>query len=178
MVIRLAFAAAILLALTIGRGEAIELNGPARMIDGDTIDIGGQRIRLYGIYAPEGGQTCERSGQRYDCGQESAWALAELIEKHWVLCVERDRDRYGRVVATCYVGGRNGIDLGAHMVRSGWAVAFRRYSSVYEREETHAKSEVRGLWAGNFDFPWDWRLKHRSRGEAAKRQDMEGKHGR
>ena len=97
--------------------------GVASVIDGDTIEIHGQRIRLYGIDAPEASQPCDLNGKAWRCGRASANALAEYIGRRTVTCEPRDRDRYGRLVAACIVGGEN---LSARMVREGWAVAYRR----------------------------------------------------
>ncbi len=82
-----------------------DIAGPARVIDGDTIDIAGQRIRLHGIDAPEGRQTCRRAAVIWLCGAEAARALWLFIDGRRVTCWERDVDRYGRVVAVCHAGG-------------------------------------------------------------------------
>jgi endonuclease YncB( thermonuclease family) len=72
------------------------------MIDGDTIEIHGQGIRLHGIDTPEDGQTCDdASGKPYRCGQVAALALADKIGAGTVACEQRDTDRYGRIVAVC-----------------------------------------------------------------------------
>jgi len=119
---------ALLLAFAaIGPASAQEdLTGVASVVDGDTIEIHGQRIRLHGIDAPESSQLCVRpTGERWRCGQQASFALADRIERATVSCQPRDRDRYGRIVAICFKGNE---DLNRWMVASGWAVAFRRYS--------------------------------------------------
>src|SRR5215475_8270074 len=73
--------------------------GVASVIDGDTIEIHGQRIRLYGIDAPEASQLCDLDGKPWRCGQASANALADNIGRRTVMCEPRDRDRYGRLVS-------------------------------------------------------------------------------
>jgi len=88
--------------------------GVASVIDGDTIEIHAQRIRLHGIDAPEASQPCDLDGKPWRCGQASANALAEYIRKRPVTCETRDRDRYGRLVAACSVGGAS---ISAWMVR-------------------------------------------------------------
>lgn len=129
--------------------------GQATVIDGDTIEIQGERIRLHGIDAPESGQWCHnRKGERYRCGQKSSLALADMIGDRVVRCVEVDRDRYGRIVGKCDVDRQ---DLGEWMVRQGWAVAYIRYSYDYVRAETFAKSARLGVWQGPFVMPWAWR---------------------
>ena len=90
----------------------------------------------------------------YRCGDMATFALAALIEKHWVTCKQTDKDRYGRVVAICITGP---INLNAEMVKSGWALAYRKYSRDYVGQEASAKAAGRGLWQGEFVEPWDWR---------------------
>jgi endonuclease YncB( thermonuclease family) len=128
--------------------------GRASVIDGDTIEIHGTRIRLYGIDAPESDQTCIDDGNPTRCGQRAALALADKIAEHSVNCEPKDRDRYGRVVAICRSAGE---DLNAWMVTQGMAVAYRQYSSDYILQEERAKVAKRGIWKGDFVFPWDWR---------------------
>jgi len=134
--------------------SAADLIGQASIIDGDTIEIHGQRIRLFGIDAPEHDQLCEAGGNQYRCGQQAALALADQIGKQTVDCVPRDVDQYGRVVAVCSAAGE---DLNAWMVRNGWALAYRHYSTAYEGDEDAAHLTGAGIWRGTFDAPWDWR---------------------
>ncbi len=132
-----------------------DITGRPRIIDGDTIEIGRQRIRLFGIDAPEGRQRCTANGKPWRCGQQSTFALAGLIGKAWVRCNERDRDRYKRIVAVCYLGKK---DINAWMVRNGWAVDYRRYSKgAYSAEQMQARRAQLGIWQGEFIAPWDWR---------------------
>ena len=123
--------------------------------DGDTIRMGQKRIRLYGIDAPEKGQTCTYdNGQIWYCGISATEALRSFIAGSPVRCRQKDTDRYGRIVAVCFMGE---TDINAWMVRNGWAVAYRRYSRDYVDEETAAKNEGLGIWAGEFMTPEDWR---------------------
>ena len=130
--------------------------GKPQAIDGDTIAIGGERIRLHGIDAPEANQTCTVDGKEWACGQMSTFALAYETAEHWTTCKGNQRDRYGRLIAVCYVGP---YDLNAIMVRKGWALAFRRYSMDYVDEEDEARQAERGIWRGEFVPPWEWRKK-------------------
>jgi len=144
-------------------GESFE--GRATVVDGDTITLAGNatRFRLYGVDAPEGKQTCEDSAnKRYLCGSRSARYLADLIGRSGrVACVEEDRDRYGRIVAECSLS--SGLVLNREMVRSGWAIEFDRYSDGrYAQAEAEAKASGRGLWAGSFMEPAEWRKLERS----------------
>ncbi len=101
-----------------------DMAGQATVIDGDTIEIHGTRIRLHGIDAPESGQLCTIGGKRWRCGKDAANVLADLIDRRPVTCRERDRDRYGRVVAVCRVQGE---DLGAWLVGNGRHNRIRSY---------------------------------------------------
>ncbi len=90
-----------------------DITGKPRIIDGDTLEIAGERIRLHGIDAPESGQTCVADGKRWHCGVEASSALAFKIARGWVTCQGEDRDRYGRVIAVCNAGGVGGPELNA-----------------------------------------------------------------
>lgn len=131
-----------------------DVTGKPRVIDGDTIVIGSDRIRLYGIDAPEASQTCTADGKEWACGQEAMFALAFEMAEHWVTCKGDTRDQYGLLVAECYVGP---YDLNARIVRNGWALALRRQSMDYVDEENEARMARRGLWRGEFVPPWEWR---------------------
>ncbi len=134
-----------------------EITGKPRIIDGDTIEISDQRIRLHGIDAPEAGQSCLADGRRWACGQNATFALSQMIGTNWVACRERDRDRYGRIVAVCHIAGLQGPDVNAMMVAGGWALAYRRFSSDYIKFENGARKSRKGVWRGTFVPPWDWR---------------------
>ena len=131
------------------------LSGPARVIDGDTLEISGERIRLHGIDAPEQGQTCATpSGKRWTCGRVATAQLIEHLQGKSVACGGIERDRYGRLIAICHVAGE---DIGAWMVRGGWAFAYRRYSGNYIAEEADARRRGLGIWTGAVQPPWEWR---------------------
>ena len=142
------------LVLGIAAPAHAEIIGQASVIDGDILDIHGQRIRLHGIDAPESSQLCRAAGAEYRCGQQAALALDDRIGGATVTCSERDVDQYGRIVAVCFARGE---DLNAWMVLAGWAVAYREYSEDYLDEETAARTAGRGIWRGEFVMPWDWR---------------------
>ena len=93
--------------------------------------------------------------------------MADMVGTSWVDCVERDKDRYGRIVAGCRVGGPKGKDLNAAMVAEGWALAYRHYSKDYVAAENAAKAAGAGLWRGRFIAPWEWRRGARLAVEAA-----------
>ena len=121
--------------------------------DGDTLRVDGQRWRLWGVDAPELEQTC--SGQ--PCGEQARDALSDLVAGHVVVCEARGRS-YDRLVGVCSAGG---VDLGAAMVRQGWALDYRRFSGgTYNVLESAAKRETRGIWRYRFIPPWEWRTRN------------------
>lgn len=131
-----------------------DIAGRASVIDGDTIEVHGQRIRLHGIDAPEGAQLCQVKDKSWLCGQQASLALNAKIAGRTVSCKQKDVDRYRRIVAVCFAGGD---DLNAWMVAEGWALAYRRYSTEYVRQESNASAANLGIWRGDFVAPWDWR---------------------
>ncbi|MEN3230491.1 thermonuclease family protein [Methylorubrum rhodesianum] len=130
-------------------GEA--LNGRATVIDGDTLNVRGKVIGLFGIAAPRLKQAClNGSGQGYPCGTISAQALAAHLGVATIACETKEPDQHGRILAICRKGGE---DLGAWMSRHGHAVADRRISAAYVPDETMAWAKRWGIWAGVFDDP-------------------------
>ena len=125
------------------------------VIDGDTLVLKGVRIRLHGIDAPELKQSCRISGTDVACGQIARHALIGFVSGIGIRCEHKDIDRYGRHVSRCLAGD---LDLSAAMVRTGFALAYRKYSNDYIADEKHAKALGRGVWKGSFVEPWDWRL--------------------
>jgi len=163
--------AILILLVLLPLGAIAAASGNARVIDGDTIDISGQRVRLHGIDTPESKQTCQRQGVTWLCGAEATKALNQLIGNSDVSCIGRDKDRYGRIVAVCHV---NGVDLNAAMVLSGMALAYRKYSDDYIGQEATAKAAKRGLWAGQFVPPWEWRRGKRLAAETTTNNNSPG----
>jgi endonuclease YncB( thermonuclease family) len=146
---------------------AADVTGRAKVIDGDSIEIDGRQIRLFGIDAPEGKQSCERDGRTYRCGQEAALALANKIGAEIVTCEQRDLDRYQRFVAVCRLGS---LDLNGWMVSQGLAIAYRKHSLDYIAEEAAAKAARRGLWAGTMVAPSEFRQEAAGQSAAASQQ--------
>lgn len=123
--------------------------------DGDTIKLNGTTYRLWGIDAPESKQAC---ADGWPAGQEATKALSDLIRGRAVTCEARTQDRYGRTVGLCRADGR---DVGAAMVGTGMAWAFRRYSSDYLAEETEAKTAGLGVHTHGCQPAWEWRAERR-----------------
>ena len=131
------------------------LVGRVSVIDGDTLEMHGNRIRLHGIDAPESGQSCmAEKNKPYRCGQLSANRMASYVSGKTVYCEIKDKDRYGRLVAACSV---DDVDVNELLVSEGWALAYRQYSKDYVSAEENAKKLGLGMWRGKFIEPWNWR---------------------
>jgi endonuclease YncB( thermonuclease family) len=140
--------------LTVWAVSASAQEGPARVIDGDTLDIAGERVRLHGIDAPEKDQTCTINGNVWECGIASWGYLVQLLAGQVATCDQRDIDQYGRTVAVCFVDDQ---DINATMVAEGWALAYQEYSLDYVPQERAAEAAGLGLWQGDFIPPREWR---------------------
>ena len=127
--------------------------GVPRVIDGDTLQIKNYRIRLTGIDAPEKNQLC---GGKPVGRAVTVW-LADLLKDKTVECRKESTDRYGRIIALCTLDGE---DLSALIVRSGWAMTYRKYSTKYVPQEDAARTANLGIWAQNCLPPWEWRKNH------------------
>ena len=145
---------------------AEEFYGKAKIIDGDTIHIGKQKIRLFGIDAPEKKQKCKKPylnlyifavlnfQNNYNCGNASTKALIKKINGKSIKCISSTKDRYKRYIAICYL---EELDLNKWMVKNGYAIAYKRYSKKYVANEEYAKENKLGLWRGTFVRPEEWR---------------------
>ena len=133
--------------------SAETFTGNASVIDADTIEIHGQRIRLEGIDAPESGQRCyHTNGTAWRCGQQASLAVSDMIGRRSVSCKINSVDRYGRGLGTCYL---DGIDLNGLIVSEGWALAYTRYSTRYVADQNIAQAGRRGIWNSRFVAPWE-----------------------
>ena len=137
------------------RAIAGEISGVPSITDGDTIKILNKRIRLYGVDAPEKKQICIKNSQEYRCGQEATNALIKKVNEKTVVCKVQDKlDRYKRYIGVCFL---EDVNLNKWMVRNGYAIAYRRYSKDYIKDENYAKENKIGLWSGYFIHPEKWR---------------------
>ena len=132
------------------------ITGRAHVIDGDSLKVAGTSIRVFGIDAPEWRQRCRAAnGHLYRCGRSAFRALAQRLRSAPVRCVPRARDRFARLVASCYQGND---DLARWLVAQGLALDWPRYSGgTYADAEDAARRAERGLWQGAFVRPWEWR---------------------
>lgn len=131
------------------------ISGQASVIDGDTIEIRYERIRLVTIDAPESRQTClDAQGRTWRCGQQAALALSNLIARRPVSCRSEGTDRYARILGDCTVGG---ISLSAWLVENGWAIPYYDRNRRHDTAVRRAEAARRGIWSGIFEKPEFWR---------------------
>ncbi|MGE5267286.1 MAG: thermonuclease family protein [Deltaproteobacteria bacterium] len=153
-ILALGLAAALLARFAPGPLGGGTVEGRPRLVDGDSLFIGSAELRMQGIDAPEGRQTCTREGRDWACGEDARRNLQRLIGAQPIRCEVHSTDTHGRGLATCFSAA--GDNLNARMVEEGFAVAF----GSYQREEAAARSARRGLWASQFDRPQDWRRRN------------------
>lgn len=148
----------------------LPIEGAARVLDGDTIQVGLTRVRLFGIDAFEGEQLCQTSEDNtYGCGGRATRELTEQIDNEPVSCMPRGTDAYGRTTAVCRV---NSVDLSSHMARSGHALAYTKYALDYVSDEAAAKQSKAGAWGGTFELPWEYRQTRPGGAAEAQRQSV------
>lgn len=135
--------------------NAQAVSGKAVAIDGDSLDVGGTRVRLFGIDAPELDQTCKQDGSSWSCGQSSKEQLAALVTGQTIECQGQGVDQHARVLAVCWAGPD---ELNQTMVEQGWAVAYRQFSDTYVAAEIRAKAARVGIWSSSFTNPSEYRL--------------------
>ena len=129
---------------TMSAALAQEITGTIRVVDGDTFRLGRADIRLHAVDAPETDTPClDGQGRPWDCGRWSAAQVAATFEGASATCRQMDVDRYGRIVARCTA---RGVDMGEHIVREGWAWAYRRFGMDYDLTEKTAAAQGVGLW--------------------------------
>ena len=127
------------------------------VVDGDTIKFNNKKIRLHGIDTPEIKQICKnKTGENYKCGIKAKLELINLISQQKIKCLIHGKDRYKRLIGTCFI---KEININKWLVKNGWALAYRKYSKDYIIDEEWAKNNHKGLWQGEFLEPWKWRKK-------------------
>ncbi len=127
------------------------------IIDGDTINLNGEKIRFSGIDAPEIKQTCIKNNVAIKCGIKARELLVKMIGNKKINCVREGKDQYKRTLAECFV---NDLSLSSYLVKNGYAFAYRKYSKKFVVDEDFARSNNLGMWSMKFEYPWDWRKKN------------------
>lgn len=153
---RACIAAALAVVVLVTEAGADTLSGRASVVDGDTIEIHGERIRILDIDALESKQMCTaQDGSQWRCGQQAALALDGWIGSRTVTCESDKLDRYGRHLARCAVAGQ---DLAEWLAANGWAVPYRDCKCEVVREAAdQARTQQIGIWSSDFQMPWEWR---------------------
>ena len=131
-----------------------------QVIDGDTIHIGKLKYRFFGIDAPEIKQICEKDNTKIQCGVIAKSVLKNKIADKIPECIVKDKDRYQRLVAECFIGKDS---LSRFMVREGYAVAYTQYSKDFIEDEKYAKENKLGIWSMNFQMPSEYRKSLRNK---------------
>ena len=132
----------------------VSLANNIKVVDGDTIVLNGEKIRFSGIDTPELKQTCLQGDQEVGCGMTAKKLLAEKIGNSTVECIGEGKDAYKRTLAECFV---NGESLSKFLVRSGYAFAYRKFSTKFIKDEEFAKANKLGMWTMTFQYPWNFR---------------------
>jgi endonuclease YncB( thermonuclease family) len=168
-------ALAVLILMVVPSRAADNMAGQASVIDGDTLEIHGTRIRLWGIDAPESSQFCRgEDSLQYRCGAKSANDLDAFIARRPVSCVPISLDRYGRTVASCSVGG---TDLAEWLVGNGLAIDWPKYSKgKFDAIQRQSERAGRGMWAGSYVEPWLYRVCAKAGGRPAACSDDASAH--
>lgn len=152
------FAIAALCCTVAGSGFANSITGQAKVIDGDTLEINGERIRLVLVDAPESRQAClGPRGRAWPCGQHAALALSDMLRGRPVACLSEGRDQYHRILGQCSVGG---MSISAWLIENGWAVPYNDREGRHYPAARRAEDAQRGIWAGSFERPSDWRRRN------------------
>jgi len=140
-----------------GKFMSARMPAGVAILDGDRLIVQNTEYQLFGIDAPEDDQTCmDKFGRRWKCGRAAVYALKRKIRRGGgdVNCTKRGKDHYGRTLGVCRQGK---VNLNDWLVREGYAVAYRQYSSAFLPAESEARGKIKGLWSGEFVMPWDWR---------------------
>ena len=137
------------------------LTGKVRLSDGDSLQFGSKakRARLFAIDSPELAQKCRKNENNWACGKAAKQALQQRINGQEITCIGDEKDRYGRMIATCYLKLNNQgyLNLNAWQVKNGWAIAYIYYSKLYVAQQKYAKQNKLGIWQGDFLEPFKWR---------------------
>ena len=134
--------------------SGIIVRGTPTIIDGDSLELSGKRLQLFGIDSPEAGVQCERAdGQNLDCGRIARSALLDLTAGVDVVCQVVGSAPAGTWAATCDAAG---YSLNRNMVYTGWAVVDRSVTENFIQVEANAERAQRGLWRFRLEAPPPW----------------------
>ena len=126
------------------------------IVSGDVFRIGKHTIRLYGIASPLNNQSCmDQNGHSYDCGYVAARMLRDFVSGDEVSCRIMNINAQNELMAACSVGS---FDIGAALVEEGWAIALPAVTQIYLPYQAKAQQAKSGLWAGQFQMPWEWQV--------------------
>ncbi len=134
-----------------------------QVIDGDTLQVDGDVVQLYGIDAPELGQLCESNGRLWHCGMEAALALDKLatLNRSSLHCSPWSKGEKAApdpppasTPQVCEVGNE---DVALLMLRSGNSLALPEAFPDYLDAERQARDAALGIWHSDFVPPWQWR---------------------
>lgn len=131
-----------------------QMQEPVKVLDGDTLEVGAERVHLYGLDAPEPGQECEHYGMLWSCGAEAGTVLERLIGGRHLDCKAQGSGDDGAKLVACRMGPES---LNEEMLKTGMAVALPDAPADYRAAEAAARAAKRGIWAGRFVRPADWR---------------------
>ncbi|MGE0237167.1 MAG: thermonuclease family protein [Parvibaculaceae bacterium] len=148
---------ALALCLLVPAAQAATVSGPAIVIDGDTLLVGGQEVRIHGIDAPETSQKCQLPKGTWDCSYAAVAALQAVTHGKTVTCTGHEMDQYGRLIARCSTDGFP--DIGASLVAAGYAWAFIKYSTDYVGLEKAPRAKRIGIWQSKTQPPWEYRAR-------------------
>lgn len=125
--------------------------GPARVVDGATLEVGETRVRLAGIETPPPGKSCRATdGRIAACHLLAADALREVVRGNSLTCtLLGPSEPDGIPFALCQT--REGVDVGTRLIRKGWARVGTAAPETYLETEMGARRSVHGLWRGQ---PW------------------------
>ena len=156
-----------LAAVTTSAGQDLQV------IDGDTLQSGGDIVQLYGIDAPELGQLCWRKGEPWPCGVDAAFALQKLVQLSGIAVIceswhdaTRTAGPNGEVIRVCQLG--HDEDLGMALLRNGHSMALPGSFPYYGQLERQAKQTGLGIWGSASVPPWEWREGARANAGAGK----------
>ena len=149
----LIFIAVLLFPLVVASAD---VEGEPKVIDGRTIEIDGQQIRLWGLDAPDIDQVCftKKKHIPFRCGVVALEKLQKMLSHQVITCKGDETDGEGRLIAVCYSGR---IEVNENIVLSGWGMADPSQTDKYNRVQGAARNMRSGLWRAAFVMPWEWR---------------------